>query len=247
MEVHAHAHTERKKFTHYLWEFLMLFLAVTLGFFVENWREHIVERGREKDYIRSLVEDVQLDIPNLQTNLSVRIELIKQIDTLFDIYKNGAFETRRNDVYFLVRRSIRRSDLYYNDRTIQQLKNSGGLRLIHDIKISNLIADYDRNVQQLLRQQDEEDEIRVKIREYSVIVFDPVVLNEMIKVAGDSSKIARPNGNPSLKHPEMMDEILGHLQYLKNISMATQRMQRRIIEKGKSLIDALKKYYHLRE
>jgi hypothetical protein len=28
MEVHAHTHTERKKWTHYFWEFLMLFLAV---------------------------------------------------------------------------------------------------------------------------------------------------------------------------------------------------------------------------
>ena len=32
MEVHAHSHTPRKKWTHYFWEFLMLFLAVTLGF-----------------------------------------------------------------------------------------------------------------------------------------------------------------------------------------------------------------------
>ena len=28
MEVHARTHTERKKITHYIWEFLMLFLAV---------------------------------------------------------------------------------------------------------------------------------------------------------------------------------------------------------------------------
>jgi len=40
MEVHAHSHTERKKWTHYFWEFFMLFLAVTLGFLVENQREH---------------------------------------------------------------------------------------------------------------------------------------------------------------------------------------------------------------
>ena len=32
MEVHHHAHTDRKKWTHYLWEFLMLFLAVFCGF-----------------------------------------------------------------------------------------------------------------------------------------------------------------------------------------------------------------------
>ena len=48
MEVHTHTHTARKKWTHYFWEFLMLFLAVTLGFFVENQREHLIEHGREK-------------------------------------------------------------------------------------------------------------------------------------------------------------------------------------------------------
>ena len=33
MEVHAHSHTERKKWTHYLWEFLMLFPCCVLWFF----------------------------------------------------------------------------------------------------------------------------------------------------------------------------------------------------------------------
>jgi hypothetical protein len=42
MEVHAHTHTPRKKWTHYFWEFLMLFLAVTLGFLVEKLCENII-------------------------------------------------------------------------------------------------------------------------------------------------------------------------------------------------------------
>ena len=56
MEVHTHTHTPRKKWTHYFWEFFMLFLAVTLGFFVENQREHLVEHRREKQYIRSMID-----------------------------------------------------------------------------------------------------------------------------------------------------------------------------------------------
>ena len=56
MEVHHHAHTPRKKWTHYFWEFLMLFLAVTLGFFVENQREHYIEHQREKQFISSLIQ-----------------------------------------------------------------------------------------------------------------------------------------------------------------------------------------------
>ena len=49
MEVHAHTHTARKKWTHYLWEFLMLFLAVFCGFLAEYQLEHKIEKDRAKE------------------------------------------------------------------------------------------------------------------------------------------------------------------------------------------------------
>jgi len=45
MEVHQHAHTPRKKWTHYFWEFLMLFLAVFCGFLAEYKLEHTIISG----------------------------------------------------------------------------------------------------------------------------------------------------------------------------------------------------------
>jgi hypothetical protein len=65
MEVHTHAHTERKKWTHYFWEFFMLFLAITLGFFVENQREHYVERQRAKEFAYNLLFDISTDTMRL--------------------------------------------------------------------------------------------------------------------------------------------------------------------------------------
>ena len=35
----GHSHIKEKKFKHYMFEFFMIFLAVTLGFFVENERD----------------------------------------------------------------------------------------------------------------------------------------------------------------------------------------------------------------
>jgi hypothetical protein len=67
MEIHAHSHTERKRWTHYFWEFFMLFLAVTLGFFVENQREHFVEHKKEKEYMRSVMEGLRLDTAKCQS------------------------------------------------------------------------------------------------------------------------------------------------------------------------------------
>ena len=82
MEVHAHSSTERKKWTHYLWEFLMLFLAVTLGFFVENKREHYVEHKRAKDFAGLLVDDLQTDIVELNRADRILNKIITAGDSL---------------------------------------------------------------------------------------------------------------------------------------------------------------------
>ena len=82
MEVHHHAHTPRKKWTHYFWEFLMLFLAVSLGFLVENQREHYVEHKRAKVYARLLVDDLSADIAELNKAAKVLNKIIIAGDSL---------------------------------------------------------------------------------------------------------------------------------------------------------------------
>jgi hypothetical protein len=44
MEVHHHPRVEKKNFKEYFLEFLMIFLAVTMGFFAENIREYFNDR-----------------------------------------------------------------------------------------------------------------------------------------------------------------------------------------------------------
>ena len=72
METHAH-HLHKApgtKIWHYFFEFLMLFLAIMLGFFVENRREQFVEHHREKQYMQSLVKDLEQDISNRDNSFS---------------------------------------------------------------------------------------------------------------------------------------------------------------------------------
>src|SRR6267143_1911298 len=61
MDVHHHSSTPRKKWTHYIWEFAMLFLTVTAGFVVENWREHLVENKRARGLAKSLYYKLATD------------------------------------------------------------------------------------------------------------------------------------------------------------------------------------------
>ena len=84
MEIHArHSHeVPGKKWTHYLFEFLMLFLAVFCGFLAENQREHMVERRREKDYMINMLEDIKADTANLNRIINSRTTKDHSLDSL---------------------------------------------------------------------------------------------------------------------------------------------------------------------
>src|SRR5688572_5813470 len=99
MEVHAHSHTPRKKWTHYVWEFLMLFLAVFCGFLAENQREHYIEHKREVQFIRSYIEDLKRDVGTLSFQIPLFKEKITQIDTIVDCLKLVTPVTGSNKAY----------------------------------------------------------------------------------------------------------------------------------------------------
>ncbi|HEV8269900.1 MAG TPA: hypothetical protein VGQ04_01270, partial [Chitinophagaceae bacterium] len=99
MEVHTHTHTQRKKWTHYFWEFFMLFLAVTAGFFVENQREHFVEHQRAKQYASFLHSDLVKDTINLSARMQYMTSGIKAIDTLISILKSFKPDTVEKKIY----------------------------------------------------------------------------------------------------------------------------------------------------
>ena len=60
MEVHHHPKVEKKNFKEYLLEGIMIFLAVTLGFFAENIREHLSDNAKEKEYINRWYKTLRL-------------------------------------------------------------------------------------------------------------------------------------------------------------------------------------------
>jgi hypothetical protein len=150
MEVHSHTHTERKKWTHYLWEFLMLFLAVFCGFLAEYQLEHIIEHQREKEYIRSMVEDLKKDTANFTTVINNFISNEGRLEIVlrgFEEGRNKFSASWATEFVFTSRMGF--ADFFYTDRTLQQLKNSGGLRLIRNDKASSGIIEYDAAIKDL--------------------------------------------------------------------------------------------------
>jgi len=137
MEVHAHTHTPRKKWTHYFWEFFMLFLAVTLGFLVENQREHYIENHRAEILAISLYNDMRNDTADLNRILMWQKNKLNHIDSLLEIFQK---RLTRNDTSFSVHLATMAfvNRFYQNRGTYEQLKNSGSLRYFNQTLVNRL-------------------------------------------------------------------------------------------------------------
>ena len=88
MEVHHHSH-HPKKWKEYITEFLMLFLAVTLGFLAENLREQQIEKHREISYLKNVHDDLQLDLTAINNVLNQNTIRLRIMDTLFHSISNN--------------------------------------------------------------------------------------------------------------------------------------------------------------
>ena len=149
MEVHHHPdiHHKRKKFREYFLEFLMIFLAVTMGFLAESLREHINDKAKGKEYMSSLVAELRYDTAEYNKVLNEILYIRPILDSLFINVREasrfnyvlmGKWNTPVNEMHLLYMPTL---------PTIQQLKSSGNLRLIQSKAVSTKMMEYETFVQ----------------------------------------------------------------------------------------------------
>jgi len=244
MEVHAHTHTARKKWTHYFWEFLMLFLAVFCGFLAEYQLEHKIEKDREKKFMRLLVQDLQSDIDSIAKVKIHRTERHEQADSLRTQLLNGGHKTNGSKIYYWGRSISRRRFFLSTDGTMQQLKSSGSLRLIHNQELSQKIIAYDVTYRSYLRQLDVETELVTDYRNCAAGVFNAAVFQTISSITIN----IRPEGNPQLfdQSPESINELSNRINYLMGSQYRLNQLLDELNDKANELLSLLKKEYHIK-
>ena len=77
--------SNKTEFKNYVFQFLMVFLGITAGFFVENIRENYVESKKAEEYAGSLYEDLTADTAYLHHAINSSLLTIQRIDTLLSL------------------------------------------------------------------------------------------------------------------------------------------------------------------
>ena len=248
MEVHAHTHTARKKWSHYFWEFLMLFLAVFCGFLAEYQLEHTIEHGREKQYIQSMIEDVEKDTASLDLVINYHTVIIPGLDSLcLQCYKFENNYTDIKNLYRLHKKYGLSTDelIEFNDRTLTQLKNAGGMRLIRNKIAADSITLYDNRIKKIKSFEGVYGDVIVSSYQLSLKLFNRFyyrtdTINSAASPAGGSFNIALVNNDK-----KMIIEYGNTVTILKNVLTNYVFLLKQTRSQASNLIQTLKKEYHL--
>jgi hypothetical protein len=244
MEVHKHPHhvTHKKKWGEYLLEFLMLFLAVFLGFIAENQREHGVEKNREKQFMQTFLVDLQRDTAEIIEDSGTWERVINDIDSL---RKELEKPEDSQNVALMYKASttiiFRYTTFRYNDRTIQQLRNSGNFRLIDKV-ISDSMLHYDGTA-------------RTSIPDREIIIRDIYLdlnhLQNSLLNSGITDQIRKKKIMDNMVYPRPIQNKNNLYQYYNDLffyKVKVEDLKRRLMDQYRSAVNLMKlvkQTYHL--
>ncbi len=121
-------------------ELIVVFLGVTAGFLLNNWREEKQERSLERKYLNRYLEDINANIKELENAVRRDSLWLAQAKPLILVLKKKAAFPRDTATPVSMILSIDRVDLH--NGTYQDMINSGNLNLVRNFPLRKKMADY---------------------------------------------------------------------------------------------------------
>lgn len=182
MEVH-HPHHAPKNWKEYFGEFFMLFLAVSLGFLVENQREHYVEGHRAEELAQALLKDLVADSIDFYKFRSIRKIDRNSIDSAIKIIETRGISTHDSILYYHFIKGVfvwRHPEFRYAN--MDQIISSGSLRYFKNDELIHAISDLKMELKKIEFRQERE-------KEYFYSFIQPLVVDHVELAYQDSLRL----------------------------------------------------------
>ena len=231
-----------KKIINRFWDFLMLFIAISLGFFVENYRGGLVDRQKEKEIIASFINDLETDIKELDIAIQRREIREVRIDSIIYILNNGLQDDYGKDLYYYARYLPRPFIFWANNTTNEELKYSGNFILIKNQKIIDALLQYNDDYIFIDFIKEREEYLVRRLFDQINMIFDPKVFDEMNVY---DIEFIYPSGNPKInsKNKNVINIFLSNLHYVKTVNVGQLGLFKKHQKKAKEILNFIKQEY----
>jgi hypothetical protein len=265
MEVHHRAHsspdkggTSRKKWTHYFWEFIMLFLAVFCGFLAENFREHYIEDQRAVKHAKNLYKELYNDSVLLQRCLANRERKESECLYFMDYVRDSNLATLSPRFFPAFTSAIIQNQYIIfepNDGILNQLRNSGELRYFKERELQAELGNLSAKIGYVKTRNDKEYSfVEFYTRPLALKYFDFQWYEKLTKKGSltliQSLEQYRPeDGIGKLRDPNKFDrnEAEGIASYYLVMMRATRQVAyKEYAQANQKVMALLRKEYHLK-
>jgi hypothetical protein len=133
-------------------ELIVVFLGVTSGFLLNNWRIQKQDKQTEQKYISRFLQDINYNIAELESAIKSDSIWITQTNPLLLSLKHGSIKADSAKV--AIEQIINISKIEVHSGTYEDIINSGNLNIISDFNLKTLIVDYNIVLQKTVSFED---------------------------------------------------------------------------------------------
>ncbi|MDB5135593.1 MAG: hypothetical protein JWP37_2196 [Mucilaginibacter sp.] len=253
MEVHHHPEVEKKGFKEYLLEGLMIFLAVTMGFFAERLRETINEHNRAKEFAITLYSDLKADTADLNGYITYHKNAGAHVDTLMQLLSAGEpKQVPPGKLYWFGLWGGAYRLFIPHDATLLEMKSSGSLRYFTNVSINRQLAQYDQLCQSMKIVESNDQGIYTEVRKARAQLFNfkyNAVVNDISHIKNMAIRQAKVDSFIKSNPPLFSYDKLLFNEYVEMVR--SRFFERKVLQAdtllnhATGLIGALKKEYVL--
>jgi hypothetical protein len=201
--------------------------------------------------MQNLLHDLARDTTNYNLSIALRLERERQAHQLITMLYSPDRERYLVQLYYFARQMPRMNTIFYStDATMNQLKNSGALRLIKRTEIADSIVAYNAATEAYAENRKTEIETRIAYRAAVGNVFDASVLLAMIDSTGDDmdkTVISPAFVKPLItENQQTINQLCTLVHFLYSQSIISRKTLLKHKEQAARLIELLKKEYHLK-
>lgn len=224
----------------------MLFLAVFCGFLAEYQLEHKIEKDREKQFIHSMVQDLASDTLAIDKVIEQNMRQIRGKDSFILMLNKTTWSKAEVAALY---------DMHWNyvgysfnvpfaKRTINQLMNSGGLRIIRKKAASDSITLYAAQLEYI---ENTGQVSAMRVSDETLKASAPIFDTRFLRFRPDLSMQRENSGEPVLlsQNRENINFFTFMLEMDKDWTIGVTISLKKQREFAQALIQLLKREYHI--
>jgi hypothetical protein len=232
-----------KYFKYAIGEIILVVIGILIALQINNWNEEQNDKKIELGYMQNIVEDLNDDIEIYKNFENSNHIIYSLIDSIVPNIKSTDRTSKISDISYWVRKVTMQWNIIHPvERTFEEMKSSGHLRLIKHKDIANAISNYYNSLSEFNGYNEAGMLWAADYVEAIGKIFDGELL---LKIMRENKKQKTSKTDMLTEDPIIINELINSLQYFNGALLLGEAVSLKKRKKATELIKIISATYQI--